>query len=63
MGVDAISLLYALKGKDQAAVQKLLPRWGQPDGDLLDVPFQTVVVGESSRALPKLTPGSENPGR
>ncbi len=46
MGDSAVALLHALHTKNEPHVQRLLPRWGQPDGDLLYVPFRLVTAAK-----------------
>lgn len=39
-GYQAVRLLRALAGKDEAQIRQILPRWGQSDGDLLHTGFR-----------------------
>lgn len=48
MGFESMRLLKALATDDQAAVKELLPKFGEPDGDIYDTGLKVVVPNADS---------------
>jgi ribose transport system substrate-binding protein len=48
MGYEGVRMLKALVEKDDATLNEMLPRYGQPDGDLFDTGLKVVVPNERS---------------
>jgi ribose transport system substrate-binding protein len=48
MGYQSVRLMKALVQKDQATIQKMLPKQGQPEGDIVDTGLKVVVPDEGS---------------
>jgi ribose transport system substrate-binding protein len=57
MGYESVRLLAALATKDEAAKKQILPKLGQPDGDLVDTGLRVVVPDEGSPLTQEMLSG------
>lgn len=54
MGYQGVRLLKALLKDDKATIQEMLPRHGQPDGDIYDTGLKVVVPDQGSPLKPEM---------
>lgn len=54
MGYQGVRLMKALKEDDKQTIAEMLPRFGQPEGDLYDTGLKVVVPDENSALKPEM---------
>ena len=59
MGYEGIRMLDALVRDQKDALEKMLPNYGKPDGDIFDTGLKVVVPSAESRLNPNHFPGVE----
>jgi ribose transport system substrate-binding protein len=59
MGYNSIRLMKALVHDDQKTIKEMLPRLGQPDGDLFDTGIKVVVPNSSTPLKPEMFDNKE----
>jgi ribose transport system substrate-binding protein len=58
MGYESIKLLKALAQDDQSTVKEMLPRLGEPDGDIFDTGLKVVVPSAESPLTKEMFPAN-----